>query len=215
MANRQYYRVSGLTGFSTSSGVVQNNLYKLTTTQGEIIILTPMWSRGEGNGLSEHEPWMISSILLQKITEGGNQYYQLGADLNMKDQMFDSIGTEQTPFIGILNGDGKPSTILRRSVAFFDTVGNNNLGEQINFEIRNLVVDNGTITGNTAAGALVRRVRGDNINGLGVVSVTVQNCKITAPVVGGIVGEVEHLNPTGGGQGFSIAHPKAVLLVQT
>ena len=60
--------------------------------------------------------------------------------------------------------------------------------------------DNGTITGNTAAGALVRRVRGDNINGLGVVSVTVQNCKITAPVVGGIVGEVEHLNPTGGGQ---------------
>ncbi len=193
--------VSGLTGFSTSSGVVQTTFTNLTTTQGEIIILTPMWSRGEGNGLSEREPWMIYSYSqLQKITEGGNQYYQLGADLNMKDQMFDSIGTEQTPFIGILNGDGKTISHFKAIGGIFDTVGNNNLGEQINFEIRNLVVDNGTITGNTAAGALVRRVRGDNINGLGVVSVTVQNCKITAPVVGGIVGEVEHLNPTGGGQ---------------
>ena len=47
--------VSGLTGFSTSSGVVQTTFTNLTTTQGEIIILTPMWSRGEGNG-SEYEP---------------------------------------------------------------------------------------------------------------------------------------------------------------
>ena len=195
---------SSLSGYTDGNGnaLTANNdgTYTLTMTDAAptITVFTDDWGvAGGANGESEETAYVITTaegldLLAQKVNAGNeyeDTYFKLGGNITYnrnKENNYTPIGTESHPFRGTFDGQGKTISGLNINLSTTDYVG---LFGIINgATIKNVKLDNSTITGKNSVGGIV---------GYGGSSfTTVENCAVTSNVsvsgysrVGGIVGK--------------------------
>ncbi len=146
---------------------------------------------GNGSG-TEISPYEVSTIeQLSYLRESGNkdQYFKLVNDIDLSSvENWDPIGDEAVNFEGKFDGNGfsiKNLTINRPDEDFVGLFGRT-AGAVGATELKNVIIENATIAGDSLVGAL-----------LGRASASINNCKaininLTGRVaVGGLVGRVE------------------------
>lgn len=146
---------------------------------------------GNGSG-TEISPYEVSTIeQLSYLRESGNkdQYFKLVNDIDLSSvENWDPIGDEAVNFEGKFDGNGfsiKNLTINRPDEDYVGLFGRT-AGAVGATELKNVIIENATITGDSLVGAL-----------LGRVSASINNCKATninitgRVAVGGLVGRVE------------------------
>ena len=156
--------------------------------------LKPDWAV-QHSGTTEADAYVISTtedlnLLASRVNAGNNysgKFFRLGANITYDgtENNFTPIGVYGAPFAGTFDGNGMTISGLN-----INKPNNNNVGlfgRANNATIKNLKLDNCTITGKESTGAIV---------GLGGDNVTITNCRVTNSVtvsgtsyVGGIVGQ--------------------------
>ena len=153
--------------------------------------LTADWTGSGDSG----DPYIINckahlDLLALRVNAGNNyknKYFKLGADITYDkntENNFTPIGKSGRPFKGTFDGNGKTIKGLNINLSTTDYVGL--FGNASAATIKNLKLDDSTITGYENVGGIV---------GIGSTSTTVENCAVTSTVtvsgdthVGGIVG---------------------------
>ena len=156
--------------------------------------LTGDWTIFNTGDDADHAYIIDSKVLLDLLSHrvnAGNtyqgKYFKLGADITYDkntENNFTPIGKSGRPFKGTFDGNGKTIKGLNINLSTTDYVGL--FGNASAATIKNLKLDDSTITGYENVGGIV---------GIGSTSTTVENCAVTSTVtvsgdthVGGIVG---------------------------
>ena len=155
---------------------------------------TPLWGQDNGADGSEAHPYIITSRaglhMLAKVTNGTDGYvstssdgvfYKLESTLNLGGTSFDGIGlSDYRYFNGTFDGNGNTIRNFVINKPDVDRVGF--FGNCLHGKIKNLIVENATITGNRYVGAIM----GSSGNGV-FTNCQVYNSTINSNQNGGVI----------------------------
>ncbi len=158
-----------------------------------------IFTSGDG---TEESPYLISTLAELKAfrdsVNAGNtyikEYVKLTADIDLNNEEWTPIGTENNPFKGVFDGDGYTISNLKITKELDNVAGNNRLGlfgvvgtsfdDGSKSTVKNLNISNVSVTGSLYVSAII-----------GTGYCTVENCHIFRDInikgycyVGGIVG---------------------------
>ena len=184
---------------------VGDNTYTYTMTNQALTISAKLisdWAQ-KNSGDSEDDAYVISTteqldLLSERVNAGNSyqgKYFKLDANITYNKATannFTPIGTNDHPFAATFDGNGKTVSGINISITSTNYVGLFGKAAK-EATIKNLVLTNSTVTGNTFVGAILGCGDSQNVNS---VKTTVENCLVTNSVtvsgqdyVGGIVGE--------------------------
>ncbi len=176
---------------STLGNTVESNLFSKTYT----LTTDPCYfGVGGGSGTLEDPIIICSAEELNKIREFSNNYFLLGADIDLdpgtlgdwynQELGWEPIGNLSKPFTGYFYGNNHKIsnlTINRDKEDYIGLFGY--LGEH--FEIKDLILENVNIIGGNNTGA----VFGENINNTIITNVSITGTITGNSIVGGIAGK--------------------------
>lgn len=159
------------------------NLFTLKGSGWSDEAVNAHYAAGRGTKLS---PWIVETkeqllCMNGDMAEGSVRYFKLGADIDLDGVAWVSLNSVD-PYKKFVNFDGNGHKIKNLGAPLFDVLSGT---------IKNLVIENATVTGESATTAIVANtilVEGDNV----IDNVDVTGSSVTASgQVGGIIGEAD------------------------